>query len=96
MIHHARQIPGSKSIVDIHNAGHRWRRNSALRAGRTRCRRTRLYPMLVGTAITGAVGETADDAGESAFHPRNGDNYTGIHNRIHVGQQAVQARNPTS
>ena len=78
MIHHARQISGAESIIDIHNAdtagagiqhgeqgGHTAEGRAVSDAGGHRDHR--------------AVGETADDAGESAFHPRDGDNYTGIH-----------------
>lgn len=52
------------------------------------------YPTLVGTAITRAVRQPADYAGQSTLHTCYGDDHPGGHNDVHLGQSAVDAWKP--
>ena len=92
MIHHARQIPGSESVINIYHT-------DAARAGvqhGKQCGNTaegRPIPDTRRHRDHRAVRKTADHACECAFHPRDRDDHAGIHDRIHMGHQAVQSRN---
>lgn len=92
MVHHARQIPGSESVINIYHT-------DAARAGVQHRKERRDTSEGCPVSDTRrhrnhrAVRKTADHACECAFHPRDRDDHAGIHDRIHMGHQAVKSRN---
>ncbi len=53
----------------------------------------RAVPYAGGNGNHRTVGQTAHNAGQRAFHTRNGNNYGSPHYLIHMGQQPVYAGN---
>ena len=89
MIDAAGEITGAEAVVDVHNtdaagAGieHREQRGQAAEAGTVANARRH--------GDDGAIGKTAENAGECAFHAGNGDDDAGAHDLVKMSEGAMQ------